>query len=87
MTTAMKRLTQQRNVSSGLKRMTRGARLRKKHPLRIQTRLSQTLKRMGPREHRGEAMDLATDQTAHKMLPVSFELFRSTVFPFMPYLS
>lgn len=89
MTTAMKGLTQQRDVSSGLKGMIRGATLQKKpqHLLRIQTRLSQTLKRMGPRERRGEAMDLATDHTPHKMLPVSFELFRSTVFSFLPYLS
>lgn len=88
-TRTTKRLTQQRDVSSRLKRMTWGGGRQKKkererHLLWIHTRLSQTLKRMGPRECRGEAMDLATD---HTKCCQSFELFRSSVFSFSPYLS
>jgi len=37
------------------------------------------IKRMGPRERRGGAMDPATYHAQHKMQPVSFELFRSSV--------
>lgn len=86
MTTAMKGLTQQRDISSGLKGMTCGGGLWKnknKILLRIQR---QTLKGWGHVSIQGRG-DGSCYRSHSKMLPVSCELFRSTVFFPLPYPS